>query len=214
MKQILSARFQQLWDRNKVPYSLSNPAFEALYSAYDDPKRGYHGVSHLVHLFGVFDEVSHHANFKDCLEAALWYHDYEMDLYRNDNELRSSARAEADLRMFGVSGVFRLNTCDDIMATMHTGDVVEPDEQLICDIDLSSFGETSWDRVCANTRGIRKEAPDTPLDRFIANRRRKLGEFLKRDRIYYTSYFRKHYEPRARENIMREIEQLPEILAA
>lgn len=213
MKQYLSTRWHQVWARHEVETSLLDDAFERLYAAYNDPRRGYHGPSHPVQMFGVYDGVAPLIMRRDETQLAIFYHDYYNDPLRNDNEFLSSQHMRNDFRAFGVSGIFMLHVADRIMATDHVADVFENDEKFIRDIDLSSFAETSWENICRNTRGLRHEAPDMSTEEFIERRREKLQLFLDREWLFNTQYFRNHHEKRARSNIALEIKLLPEMLA-
>jgi predicted metal-dependent HD superfamily phosphohydrolase len=212
MKEHLSARWRALWERHHVPAEISNEAFERLYAAYANEHRGYHGPQHLAYCLAMFDQACFLAQHKDSLEAAIWYHDYVMEFGQTDNELQSMKVAQMDLSRFNMSALFVLQVCDNISATTHTGDAVDNDPQLIADIDLSSFGDADWQHVCENMRGLRKEDTQRTDPEFIVHRRRSLQQFLDRESIYYTPYFRALLEKKARENIAREIEILPQML--
>lgn len=211
-KQQLQARWVNLWTPFGVDVRLCLSTFDQVYGAYADPARGYHGVPHLSHGLNLVTEIAHLADCPQSLEASWWTHDFFSDLYRRDNERRSKDFALRKFGMFNVSSVFLHNVDGNVMATGHKLLNMSRDQQLICDIDLWSFAAETWIEVCKKTWGILHEAPHTPVAQFIANRRGVLGGFLKRERIYHTQYFFERYENRARENIMQEIEQLPEIL--
>lgn len=212
MKEYLRTRWAALWSRHNVDTDVANDAFERLYARYTEEKRGYHGIAHVAYCLAIFDQVSYLAHHRDSLEAAIWLHDFVMEFDRTDNELRSMYAAASILRRFGMSAVFICQVSDNISATTHTEDAVEGDEQLICDIDLASFGDADWQNVCENMRGLRKEDTVRSDPEFIVHRRRSLSRFLERESIFYTPYFRASLEKRARENIAREIEILPEML--
>jgi predicted metal-dependent HD superfamily phosphohydrolase len=97
------------------------------------------------------------------------------------------------------------------MATIHAGGVIDPDQQLMCDIDLASLGTPDWNVMCANSRGIRKEYAHVPQDVYVQKRGEILGGFADRESLYYTPHFRGLYTERAKSNIRREIAILPEL---
>src|SRR5204862_329465 len=56
--------------------------------------------------------------------------------------------------------------------------------------------------------GVRRDYASVPDADFRAGRRAVLEELLSRDALFRTSYAREHWEPRARENLAREIADL------
>ncbi|HUO50082.1 MAG TPA: N-methyl-D-aspartate receptor NMDAR2C subunit [Candidatus Paceibacterota bacterium] len=208
----LEGRWVHLWkNRDLQDLSMVRAAFTQLYAKYTAPDRGYHGIGHIEHGLNIFEEVRHLARFPDAVEVAWWYHDVIYDVHCNDNEQRSADYAEHDLSSFGESPTFMMKVHANILATRHEGGLVDTDEQLICDIDLSSFGG-SWNDTIRNSRGIRFEYRHVPEREYVASRRAILGNFLRRKTIYYLPFFIDCFEIAARENIMHEIEVLPELV--
>lgn len=212
MRHEMLARWRRLWiDRAAPDPKMTDAAFERLYALYTDPARGYHDIAHIKFCLDEFETVRHLARHKYAVEAAIWWHDVIYDPTRNDNEEQSMKMAEQELVSFGESPHFMAKVGGIIMATVHKGGVIDPDQQLMCDIDLASLGTPSWETVCANSRGIRKEYAHVPEDVYVQRRSEILTGFADRESMYYTPSFRGRYSVQARVNIRREVEHLVEL---
>ena len=203
------ARWRRLWINRAADPAMTDAAFERLYALYSDPARGYHDLAHIKFCLDEFDTVRHLARHKHSVEAAIWWHDVIYDPTRGDNEERSALMAEQELASFGEAFGFMKRVYDIIMATVHKGGIVDPDQQLMCDIDLASLGTSSWETVCANSRGIRKEYAHVPEKLYVEKRSEILTGFALRESMYYTPHFREKYSARAKDNILREVAILP-----
>jgi predicted metal-dependent HD superfamily phosphohydrolase len=75
------------------------------------------------------------------------------------------------------------------------------------DLDLSILGAEE-ERYMEYTRRIREEYGNYSWEDYRRGRAKVLKSFVARDRLYFSDYFYKRYEGRARENIQREIQSL------
>ncbi len=75
------------------------------------------------------------------------------------------------------------------------------------DVDLAILGSDAG-RFHESDEQIRLEYAHVPEHEYRAGRRRVLGEFLARPRLYSTDYFYSRYERQARENLSRALARL------
>jgi predicted metal-dependent HD superfamily phosphohydrolase len=96
-----------------------------------------------------------------------------------------------------------------VLATRHASVPSVPDEQLICDIDLSILGREPG-IFDAFEQQIRREYAWVPEPTYRRERSAVLSGFLRRRSIYQTDQFRQRYEVLARANLERLIKKLGE----
>lgn len=179
-------------------------AARQLIAMYQDPIRHYHNLNHIRHCLTEFDAARRHSEHPDALETAIWFHDAVYDPARNDNEQRSADLARDTLRACGADAAFADEVADLIMVTLHDRPPRTRDGQLLADIDLSGLGQppAAFDR---DGDAIRQEYAHVPQAQFDPSRANLLRRFLDRPHVYYTPFFRDHYENQARENLLRAV---------
>jgi predicted metal-dependent HD superfamily phosphohydrolase len=176
-----------------------------LLAAYDDPSRGYHDRLHLTEVLGRLDELaSAGVGFEpDVAALAAWFHDAVYDGER-DAEERSAVWAEEALVGTGyaaeVARLVRLTETHDPAADDAAG-------QALCDADLAILASPR-DRYDEYVIGVRREYAHISDSDFAAGRAAVLHDLTGRERLFHTSYAREHWEPAARANLQRELEQL------
>ncbi len=169
--------------------------------------RRYHTLHHLRECLTIFEEVRALARRPGEISLALWFHDAFYDPHRQDNEERSAdwARAsvvDADLPQAVADRVHAL-----VMATRHEQLPQDPDAQLLVDVDLASLGAEPA-RFDEDDLQIRAEYAHVPEEDYRVGRRRVLGGFLARPRLYSTDHFHLALEARARDNLRRALARL------
>jgi predicted metal-dependent HD superfamily phosphohydrolase len=184
---------------------------EALYrevlACWSERHRRYHTLQHLGECLAQFDAARFLARRPGEVELALWFHDVFYDPHRHDNEQRSADWARDAVYHAGLQAepAGRLHAL--VMATCHRAVPEEPDAQLLVDVDLSILGAPPA-RFDESDRQIREEYAHVPEGEFRAGRRRILGEFLARPRIYSTEHFHSALEAQARDNLRRALARL------
>jgi predicted metal-dependent HD superfamily phosphohydrolase len=174
---------------------------EELSRAYSQPDRFFHNLNHISDCLRKLDDaIAHGVAIADpeAVRFALWFHDVVYDGRRADNEeLSADACHQAAL---GHGEVFAATAKRLVLVTKHSEAYAPatPDEELICDIDLTSLAA---DDFAGNTLLIRKEYAHVPDEEFYPARRRILARFLERERIYRTEFFARKYEVKARRNL-------------
>ena len=181
--------------------------FSRLEAAYAEPVRAYHTAEHIRDCLAQFDLSRHTARHADEVEAAIWFHDAVYLPGASDNENRSARLAQTSLADARAPLEVAHRIAGLVVATQHLTIPSEPDEALLCDIDLSILGRTPevFDEF---ERRIRREYAWVPEPVYRGARAEILAGFLRRRSIFQTDFFRKRYESQARANLQRVIEKL------
>jgi len=199
-------RWGELWSRLGAPGSGAS-IFARLTAAYAEPGRAYHTAVHIRDCLAELDLTRDLAQYPDEVEAALWFHDAVYLPGALDNEDQSAELARTALSMGAVPREVTDRTAALVLATTHAGVSSSPDEQLICDIDLSILGREP--RIFDTfEEQIRREYAWVPEPVYRRERSAVLSRFLRRRSIYQTDQFRHRYEALARANLERLIEKL------
>ena len=93
------------------------------------------------------------------------------------------------------------------MMTIHNAVPAGRDAEALIDVDLSIFAAAPA-RFDEYEQQVRAEYAFVPEAMFRRERSRILQEFLQREQLYSTPYFREHHEPQARANLRRSISSL------
>ena len=208
MRCMTLSRFQPLWRRNLLPGAIdrSQAVYEALLASYNEAHRHYHNASHIDLCLGLLDDVQEPLQDRDAVELAIWFHDVVYDGRLRDNEARSgnwfAAQSEGQL-----ADALRQRVCRLIMSTTHDHHPEGPDEQVLVDIDLASFG-LDWPQFAEDGENIRREQPHLNDETFFRKQMAFQESLLKRQRFYLTDYFFRRFEEKARENLRRHLAQL------
>jgi len=206
-------RWKKLWETRDVPSPRALLAYGRLRQAYGSSNRLYHNMGHIRHCLNVFDAARNLTLYPDEVETAIWLHDVCYNVFSSCNEEDSVAWAQGMMKEFNVSDAFVKKVSGLIMATKkHDGQLTDPDEQLVADIDLSSLG-VDWDAFWINTKDIEREYHHVDRATFARERVKILQRFLDRALIYYTPELRVQYEKQARRNLTRSITMLRERVA-
>ena len=200
-------RWLELWSRLGAQGS-GAPIFARLATAYAEPGRAYHTAEHIRDCLAQLDLSQDLAQHPDEVEAALWFHDAVYRPGASDNEDQSAELARTALSLGSVPREVAERTAALVLATRHAGVPGTPDEQLICDIDLSILGQEPG-VFDAFERQIRREYAWVPEPLYRHERSAVLSGFLRRRSIYQTDKFRHRYEALARANLERLLDQLP-----
>jgi len=181
--------------------------FHRLVSCWGEAHRHYHTLQHLCECLDLFEQVRGKARRPGEIELALWFHDAFYDPTRDDNERRSAQWARDSAVQAGLPAETAQRLHALVMATQHEAAPQDEDAQLLVDVDLAILGSDPG-RFDESDEQIRLEYAHVPEDEFRAGRRRVLGEFLARPRLYSTEYFHSRHERQARENLSRALARL------
>ena len=200
------ARWISLWNRLGAQGS-GRSIFAYLAKAYSEPTRTYHNSEHITDCLNQLDLSQELAGRPEEVEAALWFHDAVYSPEASDNEDRSAQLAEIALAACSVPLETGRRVAELILATRHLTIPLEPDAQLLCDIDLSILGRAPavFDRY---EQAIRREYARVAESEYRRQRRIVLTRFLKREVLYQTEFYRARYEKQARLNLERAMADL------
>jgi predicted metal-dependent HD superfamily phosphohydrolase len=174
--------------------------YERLKNAYAEPHRHYHNQQHIADCLFEFDQARQLALDPEAMELALWFHDAVYDTRATDNEEKSAALARSCLTEAGANRVLIENVTRLVMATKTHEPASDRDAALMIDIDLSILGQNQQ-RFSEYERQIRQEYRWVPQFIFATKRSEILKQFLAREQIFATEWFREKYENQARRNL-------------
>ncbi len=194
-------RFIQLWETLATDFNLEHctRVFEELSSCYSEQNRHYHTDAHIVHCLTKLDEANRVETVAPHIEMAIWCHDVIYNAGDPENEKKSALwfRNHA-LGHFSESDINQIEEL--ITITEHRETPENVNEQLMVDIDLSSFGMPT-DQFEQDGERIRKEFTELTDDQFIESQMIFLKSLLDRPSLFSTPFFFQNYEAIARENI-------------
>lgn len=178
--------------------------FEELVRRYGEPQRYYHTLEHIAACLYHLDTVADRLERAVEVELAIWFHDAVYDPDRGDNEAMSADLARDALRELKLDPALGERVAGLILVTRHSAVSPSEDGRYLQDIDLAILGEKRevYDGYAAR---IRKEYSHVAEPYFRRGRRKVLEAFLGRERIFSTDHFFTRLEPRARENLAREL---------
>lgn len=171
-----------------------------LLRAYAEPQRHYHSLQHLSECLTHFEQVRHLAAHPAEVAIALWFHDAIYDVRGKTNERLSADWAVRTLATCQADQAVQHRVEQLIMATKHDATPVQPDEQLLVDIDLAILGAPPL-RFAEYDAQVRAEYSWVPSFVYRMKRRGVLRAFLARPGIYCTPYFQERFEAQARINL-------------
>lgn len=205
-------RLVPAWNQLLAPFG-ARPAKIAdvwtnLQSAYSNPDRFYHNLSHIAQVLDTIASLCDLAHDWTALNLAAWFHDVVYDSRAKDNEERSVTAARAALPALGIPAATIERVADLIVATKtHQAKAEDRDAQILLDADLAILGAPEAEYE-AYAQAIGKEYAWVPDEDYRRGRRAVLERFLGRKRIFQTQPPFVSRETQARLNLQREITQL------
>ena len=192
-------------------YSSNNYMLEQLWneiqSAYSNPKRYYHNLQHLQHLWEELSSVKEEIQDWNTLLFSVFYHDLVYNPLRRDNEERSALLMENRLQSIDVPAA-TIDACrTQILATKTHVLCPDIDANFFTDADLSILGQ-GWNTYKEYALAIRKEYALYADMLYKSGRKTVLSHFLQMDRIFKTEPFFTKYEKQARQNLSQELQEL------
>jgi len=175
-----------------------------LVARYEEPHRKYHTLQHLTECLSAFESVQDLPVHAAEVELALWFHDAIYDVKRSNNEERSAEWAKAELLKANAPPEVAARVHALVIATKHSATPVEPDGQILIDIDLGILGSAE-PRFAEYEHQICAEYAFVPSLLFKRKRRAIPLSFLDRPRIYSTPHFHAALEEQARANLRRAV---------
>jgi len=181
--------------------------YEMVRTLYETPRRAYHNLEHIAACLAVFDQVRGLAEEPDEVEAALWLHHAVYFPEKFDNEEQSAFVGRTVLGLIGAPAGFVGSVERNLLATRHEGEPARGDTALTADIDIAVLGAEAeeYERY---RRAVYEEFSFADEGLFVGGRLAFLERQLEKWRIYWTPYFFRELESRARANLERERDEL------
>lgn len=196
-----------------------------LLHAYAHPRRRYHGLGHIQHMFDVLgdgkfiSEVRKHSSPKiesnfDVFGVAIWFHDavYHFGTGHRRNEVMDSAHVARVLLTEAGDTLYPLDINLVVRLILTTDYKSKPDLQsadqylhLFRDLDLSMLALPWAQFKYNNTVLLRWENSHLNDGEFAAKQESFMLYLLGKDHIFGSDYGRKHWEKSARRNIERQV---------
>ncbi|WP_405294812.1 hypothetical protein [Algibacter sp. Ld11] len=204
---------QNEWQQLASKFSKNDGEIDALWkeikTQYQLKTKHYHSLSHINSMIIQAKENEQSIEDYDAFLFAIWYHDIVYKASKKDNENQSARFAEKRLKTLNIKETTSITIQKLIVSTKNHQIILNKnrDNAFLLDIDLSILG-SDWATYQEYTQNIRNEYNIYP--NFIYNKGRKqiLKQFLNRDTLFFTEKYQLKFENQARQNILREIEQL------
>lgn len=184
------------------------PYADNLLARWAEPQRRYHTTAHLTAVLDRIDTLAGHAADPDAVRLAAWFHDAVYRPDRSENEERSAALAERALPEAGVPGDTTAEVARLVRLTV-THDPADGDTngEVLCDADLAILAAAPKE-YAAYAAQVRDEYGFVPDDAFRDGRATVLRQLLGLPRLFRTPHGIAEWEPRARQNLLTELELL------
>lgn len=181
--------------------------WEMIAEKYNNKKRHYHTLQHLSDVFNLLDEY-YKGNIPTTTILSLFYHDFEYNALRGDNEMQSAVYTKRRLKEWKVQDETIQKIYNIILATQtHQTEFEDEEVKAFLDADMAILGasETVYNDY---TQKVRKEFSIYPDLFYNRGRKQFLEKTLAADSIFLTDYFRNKFENQARVNIQNELNLL------
>lgn len=187
--------------------ALSIALWNKIVGKYGQKNRFYHNLNHLEKTYHELLKIKDEVEEWDTLLFALFYHDYNYNVLKRNNEEKSAKRATKTLAKLAVDPE-QIQQCKEmILATKGHQVTEEKDINYFTDADLAILG-TSWKDYKTYIKQIRKEYKFYPDPIYKKGRVKVLKHLLEMPRIYKTDFFHDRFEVKAKKNIELEINLL------
>ncbi|MGW2471600.1 HD domain-containing protein [Streptomyces sp. NPDC001665] len=184
------------------------PYADNLLARWAEPQRKYHTTAHLAAVLDRIDALAGHAADADAVRLAAWFHDAVYRPDRSENEERSAVLAERALPEAGVPGAVTGEVARLVRLTVtHDPAAGDTNGEVLCDADLAILAAPpkEYGEYAAQ---VREEYGFVPDEAFREGRAAVLRQLLGLPRLFRTPYGMREWEPRARQNLLTELELL------
>lgn len=178
-----------------------------LQTAYNEPHRYYHNVTHLRGCLKLLDALRAHFQRPDEAELALWFHDAIYRSRSTSNEADSAQWARRFVEESGMQTEVGARVAGIILASRHDTHGLRGDTALACDIDLAILGVPAEVYNDFEQR-IRREYGWVDEAAYVEGRLQVLQRFLDRPSVYDSAVMRGLLEDGARSNLRRWVRRL------
>ncbi|NED13771.1 hypothetical protein [Streptomyces sp. SID9124] len=184
------------------------PYADNLLARWAEPQRKYHTTAHLAAVLDRIDTLAGHAADADAVRLAAWFHDAVYRPDRSENEERSAVLAERALPEAGVSEAVTGEVARLVRLTVtHDPAAGDTNGEVLCDADLAILAAAPKEYAEYAAR-VREEYGFVPEEAFREGRAAVLRQLLGLPRLFRTPYGTAEWEPKARQNLLTELELL------
>ncbi len=202
---------QTIWDEVASHYCQAilkrEEFFKEIMSHYRQLHRHYHTSQHLKEMFAQLLPLKNSIEDWTSIVFATFFHDIIYWPTRSDNEEQSALKAMKIMEKLGVEEEGREKVRRWILITKTHEWLEDEDLQFFLDSDLAILG-TPPSRYDEYRLQIRQEYKSIPDEQYRKGRIKVLQHFLQMDNIFKSEFFYRKFEEKARENLLREIEEL------
>jgi predicted metal-dependent HD superfamily phosphohydrolase len=197
------------WQQLVHPYSPDQQLVESLFrhieKAYQEEKRFYHNINHILQLLMLADQ--HTASITDIttVQFSIFYHDIKYKPGSTDNEVKSAEIAKEALLQLHVKPEIIAKVEEYILATKDhfAQKPVDADLKYFLDFDLSKLASPG-EEYTTYLMQIRKEYSHLPAGEFKKGRLEFVSKALDHQYLFFTDIFRQ-VEYVARQNLEWEL---------
>jgi predicted metal-dependent HD superfamily phosphohydrolase len=203
-----------------APSNEIDAAARRLLDRWQEPRRHFHNVRHLVELLEHVDELQQETTNAHLVRLAAWYHgavfsaDAEVAQAQRggEDEAASAEYARKELEALGVPDE-RIETVATMVRALrrHDRSPKTMDCAVLCDADLSVLASEPR-RYREYVTDVRAEYAHISDREFLEARRNIVAKLLARDRLY-TSPLAGAWEVPARNNLQAELSRLDKALS-
>ncbi|MGW1181514.1 HD domain-containing protein [Streptomyces drozdowiczii] len=184
------------------------PYADNLLGRWAEPQRKYHTTAHLAAVLDRIDTLAGHAADADAVRLAAWFHDAVYRPDRSENEERSAVLAERALPEAGVSEAVTGEVARLVRLTVtHDPAAGDTNGEVLCDADLAILAAPPKE-YAEYAAQVREEYGFVPEEAFREGRAAVLRQLLGLPRLFRTPYGTAEWEPKARQNLLTELELL------
>ncbi|WP_405760472.1 hypothetical protein OG234_19425 [Streptomyces sp. NBC_01420] len=184
------------------------PYADNLLGRWAEPQRKYHTTAHLAAVLDRIDTLAGHAANADAVRLAAWFHDAVYRPDRSENEERSAVLAERALPEAGVSEAVTGEVARLVRLTVtHDPAAGDTNGEVLCDADLAILAAPPKE-YAEYAAQVREEYGFVPEEAFREGRAAVLRQLLGLPRLFRTPYGTAEWEPKARQNLLTELELL------
>jgi len=147
-------------------------------------------------------------NISSTTILSLFYHDFEYNTLRSDNEIQSAVYAKKQLQEWNVQDE-TIQKIYSMIASTKTHQTESEDEEvkIFLDADMAILGADE-DVYRDYLQKVRREFSIYPDLLYNRGRKQFLEKTLSAHPIFLTEFFRNKFEKQARINLQNEINQL------
>ncbi|MFB7559853.1 HD domain-containing protein [Streptomyces brevispora] len=184
------------------------PYADNLLERWAERQRRYHTTAHLTAVLDHIDTLAGHAADPDAVRLAAWFHDAVYRPDRSENEERSAVLAERALPEAGVPAGTAAEVARLVRLTVsHDPADGDTNGEVLCDADLAILA-ASPKEYAQYAAQVREEYGFVPDEAFREGRAAVLRQLLGLPRLFRTPHGADVWEPRARHNLLTELELL------